>query len=359
MNFLIYNNIKYNSLVKYDFNYILIVDYDSLEIISKNYKVDIIKYYGILGIKNYIRYNKHIIFGILISFCLFYLLINTTFDVVINVSDTELKELIEVELSKHNIKKYKKTKNFDELELIKNKILEDNKEMIEWMSITLNGCVYEINVNKRILNKQEIKEYPSNIIASKDGKIMYINSYSGQKMVDKNDYVKKGDILISGSIYKNDKLVDTISSSGKVYAEVWYTVKINIPFEFIEYIDTLKEVNHYYIEFFGKKFTILGKYDSKDTFNKKELLIDKPYLFFKLYKENKKIYEYRKYILNEKDAYDEAIRRTKKTIERKLNDDEYIISKNVLKKEMFRSKINLEVFYKVYENIADTSIIEE
>jgi hypothetical protein len=41
-----------------------------------------------------------------------------------------------------------------------------------------------------------------------------------------------------------------------------------------------------------------------------------------------------------------------------LDNDEYIISKKILKKEAFSSKIKIEVFYKVYENIGITSKIK-
>ena len=44
---------------------------------------------------------------------------------------------------------------------------------------------------------------------------------------------------------------------------------------------------------------------------------------------------------------------------RKLNKDEYIISKKVLKKEVNSSKMYVEVFFKVYENIGVTSNIVE
>ena len=41
--------------------------------------------------------------------------------------------------------------------------------------------------------------------------------------------------------------------------------------------------NHYYLDIFGHKFTISGKYDSDNTINKKSIVLDKPYLFFKVY----------------------------------------------------------------------------
>ena len=46
-------------------------------------------------------------------------------------------------------------------------------------------------------------------------------------------------------------------------------------------------------------------------------------------------------------------------IKKRLKSDEYIISKNVLKKEAKSSKIYIEVFFKTYENIGYTSSIDK
>ena len=46
-------------------------------------------------------------------------------------------------------------------------------------------------------------------------------------------------------------------------------------------------------------------------------------------------------------------------IKKNLDIEEYIISKNVLKNELKSSKMYIEVFFKVYENIGTTSIKEE
>ena len=136
-------------------------------------------------------------------------------------------------------------------------------------------------------------------------------------------------------------------------------MKVNIPYNYIEYTDSLKKVNHSYLDIFGKKFTLLGKYDSKNTINTRKLILNKPYLLFKLYKEEKKIYEYKEYKITKDDAYKEALHRSEKQIKNRLKSDEYIISKNTLKKDAFRSKMYVEVFFKVYENIGVTSDIGE
>ena len=188
----------------------------------------------------------------------------------------------------------------------------------------------------------------------------FFASSSGVKLKDVNDYVKKGEVLISGNIIKGeDTLITQVRAKGKVYAEVWYTVNITIPFNYVEYVETGKVINHYYLDIAGKKFTLIGKYDSNFTMNTKDLVLEKPYLFFKLYKETKREYKYKEFNINENEAYKEALKRSENKIKSKLNDNEYIISKKVLKKEVFRSKMNIEVFFKVYENIGVTSNIVE
>ena len=63
--------------------------------------------------------------------------------------------------------------------------------------------------------------------------------------------------------------------------------------------------------------------------------------------------------MSEKEALELAIDESVKNIESKLSSEEYIISKKVLKKEVNSSKMYVEVFFKVYENIGVTSNLEK
>lgn len=360
INYLVYNNIYYNSLVKTDEYFILVTNYDNYKKISRRYETRIIRYYGKNFFINFIKINKYMIISVIISLMLLKLLTNTIFEININTEDQELKKEILSSLNENGIDIYKKKKTFNELNKIKNNILKSNEDVLEWIEIVEKGCSYTVNLTKRVKKKSDMEtNTPSDIVASKDGLIKYITNYSGTKLKDVNDYVKKGDVLITGNIIKDDKIVDQVNARGSVYAEVWYTVSVTIPYNYIEYTDTLKKVNHYYLDIFGKKFTLLGKYDSKNTISTKKLILNKPYLLFKLYKEEKKIYKYKEYKITKEEAYKEALNRSEKQIKNRLKSDEYIISKNTLKKDAFRSKMYVEVFFKVYENIGVTSDIGE
>lgn len=359
LNYLIYNKIYYDSLNKYNEYFVLDVSYDDYLYIRRRYKCHIVKYYGKKNIDNIYENNKYVLLSLIISFMLLFLLCNTIFDIKINSDNKDIINIINNSLSDNGIGVYKRKVSFDKLNNIKNKILEDNKDTLEWIEIREKGCIYYIDVTPRVKSNNNVdNSLPSDIVAEKDGVIKHIVVHRGSKVIDNGDYVKNGDILISGNIIKNENVIDKVHSEGVIYAETWKTVNISIPFKRIDYVYK-KTINHYYLDIFGHKFTISGKYDSDNTINKKSIVLDKPYLFFKLYKEEKKIYDYNEVILNKEEAYNEALNRSIDVINKKLSSDEYIISKKVLKKEVKRSKINLEVFFKVYEKIGVTSEIQD
>lgn len=359
LNYLIYNKIYYDSLNKYNEYFVLDVSYDDYLYIRRRYKCHIVKYYGKKNIINIYENNKYVLLSLIISFMLLFLLCNTIFDIKINSDNKDIINIINNSLSDNGIGVYKRKVSFDKLNSIKNKILEGNKDTLEWIEIREKGCIYYIDVTPRVKSNNNVDNaLPSDIVAEKDGVIKHIVVHRGSKVIDNGDYVKKGDILISGNIIKNENVIDKVHSEGIIYAETWKTVNISIPFKRIDYVYK-KTINHYYLDIFGHKFTISGKYDSDNTINKKSIVLDKPYLFFKLYKEEKKIYDYNEVILNKEEAYKEALNRSIDVINKKLSSDEYIISKKVLKKEVKRSKINLEVFFKVYEKIGVTSEIQD
>lgn len=358
INYLVYNNIHYDNLEKFNDYFSLIVEYSCYEKIIKRYKCDIIKFYGGRGIINFIYFHRFIFVSLVISMFVLFLLSNTIFSVVINCDDEELYNKINDSLFSNGIVEFKRKKNFSELVNIKKNILNELNDFLEWIEISEKGTKYIIDVTPRVKKSESNDLYePCDIVASRDGLIKHIVSSKGVKLKDVNDYVKKGDVIISGNIYKDDKLIDQVKASGFVYAETWYTVNISVPFNYIEYVETDEIVNHYYLDVFGYQFTLLGKYESNETMNNKILLIDKPYLFFKLYKEEKRKYKYIEFNISEEEAYDEAIRRSDVKISDILDDDEYVISKNVLKKEVKSSKMYIEVFFKVYEKIGVASNI--
>ncbi len=340
-------NIKDNK-VYFKVNY---EDYKNLKKYFTNIKLE--KRLGLDGIISFIKKHYIILISFIITYGILLLLSNVIFDIEIVTNNNELKRIINLYLEENGIEKNKFMKSYDELEIIKKKILEENKDTIEWLEIERVGTKYIVNLTERVINEEKIETSKRDLVAKKDALILYLINKNGTSIKEVNELVKKGDIIITGDIIKNEEVVDRVDAKGEVYGEVWYTVNTTVPYKHIDYVKTGEIVNHIYLDIFGKKFTLMGKYDTKNEIVTTKVLLDKPYLFFKVVKEEKELYEYVTHTVTYEEAYEEALKRSERVINEKLSSDEYIIDKKVLKINKYSSKIELEIFYKVYENIEE------
>ncbi|MEG2618661.1 MAG: sporulation protein YqfD, partial [Bacilli bacterium] len=319
----------------------------------------IVHYYGKMKLYLFLKNNYIIISSIIVALLLLILLSRTCFYINIHTNNKEIIKSINNELINNKIGVFKLKKSYKVLQKAKKNILLNNKETLEWIEIKERGVFYDIYLTKRIKPIKKEESIPQDIVASKDALILKIIKKDGVVLKYNNDYVKKGETLISGSIYNKDTLISKVRADGSVYGEVWYTVNTTLPYTYKEYKPTGKVINHYYLEFNKFNFTLLGYSKETNAFSTKKVLLDKFFLPFKLIKEKKNLYSYKTIKLSNKEALKEALHRSDMSIKNKLNKDEYIISKKVLNNNDFYSKINIEVFYKVYENIGKPQTIKE
>ena len=108
-------------------------DYEKLIQIKSIYDVDLIDKYGIIKIREIVNIYKMIIIIIIFSILLLIFLSNIIFDVKIVHNDKEIRKFIKTELEEYGIKKYKFKKSYHEIQEIKDKILDEYKDYIEWL----------------------------------------------------------------------------------------------------------------------------------------------------------------------------------------------------------------------------------
>lgn len=356
---LILKNIYYRNLTYKDNLIYLIVNINDLDILKKEFlSLNVVKYYGKRKVKFFLKDNYVFILSSLVGYIILLILSNIIFDIEVITNNDKLKENIYSYLKDNGIEKYKFIKSNKKLNIIKENILKDNKDTLEWIEITRSGTKYIVNLTERIINSKEEDNKVSNIIAKKDALITYLTVRRGNVLKEVNELVHKGEVIITGNILKDENIVDTVKAEGEVYGEVWYTVNISIPYKHIEYFKTGEVVNHIYLDIFNKKFTLIGYYITNNSINSEEVLINKPYLPFKVIKESKQLYTYKEVNLSSEEAYNESLKRGDKSILDKLDTSEHIIERKVLKKEEFSSKIEVELFYRVYENIGEEITLE-
>lgn len=331
-------------------------NYNLLKKYSKTYEISIIKKYGKLRIIEAIKKNIIIIISVIISICFLYFLSNIIFSIDIISNDEEMIQKLEKELIKYNIEKYHLKKGQVELEKAKNKIIEENKDTIEWIEITESGTKYIVKFVERKLNPEKSKYDYQSITASKDAIILDIRAHTGEKLKNNNEYIRKNEVAISGILEKTDGTKLYSKATGYIYGEVWYNVEIEYPYTYYEERVTGKSKTTCVLKFLNHKLSIFPYKKYKSFQTKEKVLIKDSLNIFKLSLE--KIYEVDviEDIYTEDEVVNKAINRAQEKLLENNNKILEIKDIKILNKTNLGSKIKLNIFFTVKEDI--TKIIE-
>ena len=349
----IYDNKKIN-------NYILIKttlkDYQRIQKYLISYDTSIYAYTGITKAEKITK--KYIVFLVasIISIILLFMANNMVFKIEVKSNNAKINQLVLDELQKNGLTTFKLKLKHPKIEKIVNKILDDNKDTLEWLEIKYDGMFMNVYVTEKTPIVKEEEHSFCHIVANTDAKISNMNIYRGVALKEINDYVTKGEIILSGEVSFNEEVKNKVCASGEIYGEVWYKVKVTVPF---------KET---YIEYTGKNRYNLSVKINDNTYSiLKSRIKNKKIEETNLYKLNdfainlvkEKEYVTKEKIISEEEAYNKALSLAEEKIKLKLSANEEIIVKKVLKKEVNDSTIYLEVFIVTKENIAELKIVEE
>ncbi len=331
-------------------------DYEKIQKYLISYKKEISGLSGILKINWLIK--KYLIFIIAIFFSTILLLFcnNLVFKIEIKNNNNNIQKLIKKELKKHNLTILKLKKSHKEIERIVNIILDNNKDTLEWLEIKYDGLVMIVNVTEKTIIKENTNYPYCHIIASSDAKILSLNLYRGVSLKEVNDYVIKGDIILSGDITYNEEVKNRVCASGEVYGEVWYKVKVEVPYKEEKIKYTGKNRYNFNIKFNDDTYNVF-KSRIKNHKDQEINLYKLNDFEINLVKEKEYIIDAK--MLTEEEAYNKALKLAIDNVQLKLDKDEAILVKKVLKKEVNDSTIYLEVFIITKENIGTVQIVEE
>lgn len=304
---------------------------------------------GIFAGLSYIKKKYLIAIGI-IFFCLFiFFFSNIIVSVNVIHSNKEIRELVTKALDNYGIKRLTLKKDFQELEQIKEQILNDYPNELEWLEIEVSGMKYIVRIEERIITKEENKKERCHLIATKSGIVKKILYSLGDAKVAVNDYVEEGDILISGELIANEEIKGEVCATGSVYGEVWYTTKISLPLTYEEKKETGKTRWNFAWNRGGTDNYILRP-RLKDYIDEKKSLFNILDTNFSFIKQKEVQIEEKKY--TEEEALEKAFALVDEKFKMKLSQKEEILDKKVLKKQVNNSTMDIEVFVSVLENIS-------
>lgn len=332
-------------------------DYEKVMKLKTIYEATEEDTFGYLKIKRTLKIKKHLIISMIICLIIFITLTNTVFDIEVIHSNKEIRTLLKEELQANGIKKYTLKKSYNQLNKIKENILKKYPDKIEWLEIEEQGTKYIVRVEEREIIKNKENKTPRNLIAKKDAVIKKVTAEKGNIETEENKYVKKGDVIVNGTIMLNEKDMGKVRAQGKAYGEVWYVTKTTYPFVYLEEKETGKKKDIYVIKFLNNTIELTQnkfktkKIEEKTIFKHNMLPIS---LAHQKQKETK--------VINDVLTFDEALYKAKelstKKMQKNLKKDEYIIRSKYLKSKVNESEIEVEMFFAIYEDITSYQEIE-
>lgn len=340
----------------------IIIDYNNFEKVLKLntiYDIKINNYLGLVKIKKQLFKYYYVIIIAITCIIYIYFLSNMIFNVEIITNDLDMKTRLSSTLKKYDIKKYKLKKNYNYIQKVKNSILEEYHDDIEWVEIECVGTKYIIKYEPKVIKKKEDNKEFRHIIAKKNAIINKIYSSNGQVMKNKYSYVKKGDIIISGYIYLNDKIKSTTSAEGKVYGEVWYITNIVYPFNYYEKKKTGNKKIVYSVKFFDKNIELFNLNKFNDKIVDEYILLKGDIFPIKLVKEKQEEVIIKTSMNSLEETKLKAIDLAYTKMKQGLKNDEYIINYRVLDSKIIDKGVEMKIFFSVCEDIGEYLKIEE
>ena len=334
-------------------------EYQKLIQFKSIYKITVLDNLGSKRFEDNIKKNCILLGFMVFGLVLIIILSNVIFKIEIIHHDREIRELLAVELKKYGIVPYTFKKDYDELEEIEDKILENNKDIFEWIEISIYGTKYIVRIEERKLNKESNEIGYQSIISKKDAILVRVDAIRGERIAHVDEYVHKGDTVISGYITKPDNTKVATKAEGIVYGEVWYQVDVDYPIVYQETKLTGKSKTVYVFYFFNHRFSLFD-FDSYKSFeSKSKVLVQSNLLDIKFVQE--KLYEAN--VLDE--VYTEDIARNKAIdyIKNKLlsdNEDMIEISEiKIIGEDSDEDSIKFTLFVRAIEDIGEVVAIDE
>ena len=136
-----------------------------------------------------------------------------------------------------------------------------NNDDIAWISINLSGTVARVEV-REVIDTQinEKNPSPANIVALYDGQIISLEVYSGFTCVEAGDFVRAGELIVSG-IYKTEKApVRYTRANARIMAQVNRAFEIEIPLKQLQKSFTGEKFEKKTLNFFGKSIIFFSNY---------------------------------------------------------------------------------------------------
>lgn len=340
---------------------------------NTNYKIRFLHKKGLPFFIGKLCKRKEIIVSVLIAFMMIIFLSNILWKIEIKGLSQEVEKKMIKQLNTYGIHKGSWTFTLSSSKKIQQQLMDDIPELL-WVGVEKKGTSLHFNgVEKEIAKKKKVNG-PSHLVATKKGVIQKMYVSKGVPLKKVNQYVKPGDILVSGEVTKEiqkgqdvkDKKTQKekqVSAEGEVIAKTWYETKVNIPFKMQYEVLTGHYENKYAIQIGDFKIPFWGI--GKSDYHQMQIETEKNDIYFLKWKlplqfVDTKILE--KEFTQKKRSKNEAIQYGKKQARQELQlqigAKANITQEKILHERIENGKVTLTLYYTVEEDIATSKAIQ-
>ncbi len=132
-----------------------------------------------------------------------------------------------------------------------------NDDDIAWISINISGTVASVEVRETADTEiEEKKMKPSNLVAKYDAEIISLEVFSGFISVKTGEFVRAGQLLVSG-IYESEKApLRYTRAVGRVFGKISRSFEVEIPLKQSVKVPTGEKITQKTLIFFGKSIKL-------------------------------------------------------------------------------------------------------
>ena len=300
--------------------------------------------------------NSGIFFGAIVFIVVILFLSNMVWGVEIKGANPATEYKIRKELNKMGVKTGNLQFFIDDAENIQRK-LTNKIQVITWVGVELQGTTFHLQVVEKKEPKKIEELGPRNLVAKKEAVITKIFVEKGQQLVNANDHVNKGELLVAGTIGKEGQ-TELVSAKGEIIGETWYKSQVELPLQSTFQVFNGNEKEKHSVELGNVNIPIWGfgkpKYKEyvtevaakKIRFLKWEL----PLSFVNTtYRESEQVTR----TYTNEEATEIAKEIARKDIKSQLSEDANIKGENILHQAIENGKVILSIHFQIIENIAE------
>ncbi|MFT8320503.1 MAG: sporulation protein YqfD [Bacillus sp. (in: firmicutes)] len=306
--------------------------------------------------------NSGFVIGIFLFFGLVFALSNMVWGIEIKGANPATEYKIRKQLDKMDIKIGEFQFFSKELDAIQAELTNSIND-ITWIGVELKGTTYHFQVVEKNEPKKVETTSPQNLIATKKATIVNYFVEEGERIVEKNDVVKKGQLLVTGTIGK-EKNTRIVAAKGEIWGETWFNSTVTVPLNSTFQVFNGKEKQKHYIKIanvhipiwgFGKvkyKQYELEKNEQKMKFLKWELPV---FMVNKTFREKEEVTR----IYTQKEAVNKGKEMARKDVLTKIGEDGKIKEEKILRQTIKNGKVIVTIDYTTIENIAKVQPITQ